>query len=375
MGPREPVDTGTTDNTPDNTREPDLLDEFMEQDGPYEGDDVPGTEADDTGDDTQFATSDGQQRDNVQSDDQRTQVQQPDTQRPAAAVPAVDPNNPNGFKRVGTAFADAKGNIVDRAGRILAARGEAARHWYDMAKQVGQIPALRNQVTVLQRQAQTNQRAIEAARELAELPSRMGITREEFNEGVGLIARWRSNPVEVARDIVARTIALGHNVSDILGKTAGDSLEMPALRRMVNEITAPLQQQREQERMRTEQVSRAQQQYDAFVARYPDAELHGNAIAQLMETQNLTAVEAYHEVRFFAQKHGLDFSQPLGPQIQAARAQQQPNGHDQSTTFRAPMNPRGSGSGNRRQQTSEPQMAAPDAGWGEILNSVMRETQ
>ena len=143
---------------------------------------------------------------------------------------------------------------------------------------------------------------------LLRLPNRIGISHEDYNEGVALLGQWSKDPVGVAREVVSRTLAMGHNVTDILGNSAGDALEMGAVRQLINEATRGQRQQEEVSTAQVIQQTQARQQYDQFVMRYPDAETHGDAIANLMNTQQLSAVEAYHEVKHFALRNGLDFN-------------------------------------------------------------------
>jgi hypothetical protein len=285
----------------------------------------------------------------------------------------IDPQNPNGYTRVGHLFADKAGNIVNSQGRIIAAKGEAARHWVNMSKQAGQAQNLQRQLQVSQNEIQRHGDLIARAREVAELPQRLGISHEDYNEGVALLAQWGKDPVGVAREVVSRTLAMGHNVTDILGNSAGNAVEMGALRQLINEATRGQRQQEQMTAAQHQQREQSQQQYESFIMRYPDAETHGDAIANLMNTHQLSAVEAYHEVKHFALRNGLDFNYPLAPQIHQARAQQpNGNGQRQPQTRRAPMV--NGASGGRSQMTTETEYADPNTDWSSILNSVLRDS-
>jgi flagellar hook protein FlgE len=290
-------------------------------------------------------------------------------------LPLEQPAQPQDqqLTRVGNLFADKQGNIVNSQGRIIAAKGEAARHWTNMSKEAGRAAGLQKQVETLARHVQSNEQLLRQAQEISSFPMKMGISAEDYNEGIQLLANWNKDPVGVAREVVSRTIAMGHNVTDILGKNAGDALEMRAMRQMIDEATAGQRQQEAQRAAIAQHQQQTQRNYMEFVNRYPDAELHGDAIAALMTDHQLTPVDAYHEIRLFAQRHGLDFSQPLGPQIQQARAQQ-PNGNGQryTPTQRAPMV--SGASGGRSVMTTETEFADPNSDWSSILNSVLRQS-
>lgn len=292
----------------------------------------------------------------------------------APQQPAYDPENPKGFTRVGSLFADKDGNIVTRDGRVMAAKGEPARHWSALSKQAGQATAFQRQAETLNRQIEQNKQLIDSAKELADLPNRLGVSREDYNLGVGLIAQWNQDPLTMCREMVAKTMARGFNATDIIGKEAGNAIEMSALRQLINEATAGQRQREEIDRTVAQQRTVAQERYDAFMSRYPDAGPHADAIADLMNSRKLSAEEAYHEIRFFSLQHGLDFSQPLGPQV-AARQQNnappapQPNGRTQ----RAPM-VNGGGGGSRDHLTNNTVYADANSSWGEILNSVINQS-
>lgn len=303
----------------------------------------------------------------TQTPEQSIKQVDPNLAAPHAAV--ADPNNPLNLKRVGAQFADGKGNIVDKTGKVIARAGESARHWQEASRANAQVSNLTRQLTHMSQQVESNKAIIAQAKEIAELPTKLGVSREDYNEGVTLMAQWRKDPVGVAREIVARTLTFGHNVSDILGKSAGDALEMKAISQLVNQSTAPMRQQQEQSARETEVREQAEQQYNTFTTQYPEAVHHEDAIANMM-MKGVSPEVAFFKIKTFALENGLDFNQPLGPQIVAAQ-QRQPG--QRPTVRTAPM-PNG-GRGNQSQMTTEPAMADASDDWGSILSTVMRATQ
>lgn len=299
--------------------------------------------------------------------EQSMQGQEPTVDAPGSQqqVPA---DNPNNFKRVGAQFADGRGNIVNKDGKIIARAGESARHWQTASRALAQVDNLNRQMNVLQNERQQYQQIIAQAKEISELPQKLGVTREDYNEGMTLMSKWRADPVAVAREIVARTLTFGYNVTDILGKEAGDALEMKAIAQLVQQSTAPIRHQAEQETRQQQVQQQATQQYDAFVAKYEHADVHADAIANMMN-QGLQPVEAYFRVREFAISNGLDFTQPLAPQV--AQMQQRHNGQRTTDQQRrtAPM-VAGNGRGTQTMMTNDPAMASADDDWGSILRSA-----
>lgn len=365
--PREPVDAEPEELSP--------IDEMLEDEGAEYYDEPDDTGADDGSSDTGTDRGADPVNQTRQTGTDEPSLPMALPTQPAPGQPQYDPNNPKGFARVGSLFADAEGNIVTRDGRVMAAKGEPARHWSNMSRQAAQGEHFKKQNEALTRQLDTNKDLINSAKELADLPTKLGLSREDYNEGIQLVAKWNQDPLTVARDIVQRTLARGFNASDILGKSAGDALEMGAIRHLINEVVAPQRAREQRENATVQERQQAQASYDSFISRYPDAAPHGDAIAALMREQKLSATEAYHEVRYFALQNGLDFTEPLGPQVAAAnaRAQQHPVPAPQGRTRHAPLVP-GNGGGNRSNLTSEPNFADPSSSWSDILNSVMRQS-
>lgn len=355
----------------------DLIDEAMAADDTDYGDKTPDTS--DVNDNTQQPqTQDGPDDTNDAIDPSRPQEPRPSQQLDR---PQPQQTKPNGqqqlsqqpqLKRVGAQFADGKGNIVDKDGKIVARAGSEARLWQEASRATAQVANLTRINEQMQQRMQANEAIMQRAREVAELPQKLGVSKEDFNEGITLMSKWRSDPLGVAKEIVARAMSFGYNATDILGKNAGDSLEMSALRRLVDEATAPMKQQRERETQQQQEQTRGQQEYNAFVTRYPLAEVHADAIARLMSNGS-PAVDAYFAVKEFALENGLDFNSPLGPQVAAMRNGGQRHTPPQDQRRSAAPMPNG-GRTNNSQLTDQPAMADARDDWGTILSDVMRHT-
>lgn len=279
-----------------------------------------------------------------------------------------DPKNPNGYKRVGAQFADGNGNIVDKDGKVLAAAGQGARLWQEASRATAQVNNLTRQNEQLMQERKDNVQLLDNARQMAEMPRQMGLNNDEFKEGITLLGNWRKNPVEVAKEVVARTMALGYNATDILGTQAGDALEMRAVTQLVNQSTAPMREQQEQAARQAEAERNGNAAYNTFITKFPDAEVHQEAIANLMG-KGRPAETAYYEVKTFALENGLDFTQPLGPQIAAKQGGQSPTENQPKPMVNG---------GGRVNQNVNPQqnnaLANADDDWSTILHDVMSQT-
>lgn len=273
-----------------------------------------------------------------------------------------------GLKKVGSAYADTKGNIVDAQGRVIAASGAAARLWSKAERLQSSNENLTRQVIAVREQQKQYAGLLQQAQEIATLPQRLGLSKEEYNEGITLLSNFKKQPLEVAKEVVARAMAMGYNATDILGNSASDAIEMRSLAKMIQEIQAPQREARQREETQRQAATVAERNYVDFISKYPDAPVHQDSIAYLMTERGMPAQDAYFAVKQFALDNGLDFSQPLKPQMEAREAAAR------NQRRSVPSAPRPNGSrANDANFAQNPQLAAPDTDWASLISSAMSD--
>lgn len=290
--------------------------------------------------------------------------QQP-TQAQQGTVPA-------GLQRhVSGNFVNERGDIVRADGTVIAPRGSSRR----LFELNGRLQTQNNELTARYQQLE---RQAQETRLLNDIPRQFGLTNDEVAAALDLQARLkRGDVLSVAKDVVAMLAAKGHNITDLFGGEVGDSVEMRALQRMLDERFAPIQQQNQQ-RQREEQINaQARREYERFVSDNQYADIHGDIIVQFMNQNRTSMQQAYNAVRDFAARNGFDFSQPLGPQIEAMVARQRQQSQQQQSPS-APQNgrPMPNGAAFTRPngvQPITPAFADPDDDWGTIIRRAMAD--
>ncbi len=260
-------------------------------------------------------------------------------------------------------FADSKGNIVDQQGKVIAERGFAARVYQKTRRQDARIQEQDRTIQELSSRVRENDAIMRASQQY-------GLSTDDFAQAVDLAGRVkRGDVVGVAKEVVALAVAAGYNVTDILGQDVGDSIEMRAVKQMLDERFAPIQQQQQQGREQQERMQRARTAYNEFVSTNEHAETHADAIAGVMKREGVNAQTAYNRLLSFAAKNGLDFSQPLGPQIQARQAQQ----GQQRQNKQAQPKPMPNGASTRTPGAAPTvKLADADDDWASIISEVQR---
>jgi hypothetical protein len=263
-------------------------------------------------------------------------------------------------------FFDGNHNLVDRTGKIIAAKGSETRMYLDKTRTEAQL-------TRVNKELETTKTELDKHRLLGGYAQQSGLNTDELASAVRMAARVKSGDIlSVAKDVVAMAAARGHNITEILGSEVGDSVDMKALRHLVTSELAPIRQRYEAESQQEQQAAQAQQAYDTFVQKHEFADIHGEDIVNVAKRENVDLSTAYIRLRSFADRNRLDFSRPLGPQAQA-RAEALRNGQGEqrpSASDRRPL-PNGARSGAAPAAKPAGEMFAdPTDDWGSIIRAV-----
>jgi hypothetical protein len=145
------------------------------------------------------------------------------------------------------------------------------------------------------------------------------------------------------------------------------------MRQMIDERLAPVTRQAQQEQAMTEAQQRGVQAYQQFVRQNEFADVHADDIVKVMQREGVHPQQAYNRLLAFANRNGLDFTQPLAAQVQARiqGQQQQPNQQSRTNT----QKPMPNGAATTRPNGAVPSvipMASADDDWGSIISEVQR---
>lgn len=296
----------------------------------------------------------------------RRQQDDENLMQPTKPAPAKGKDQRKGPRR------DAEGNIVDGQGNVLASRGiERRLH------------------TQLERTREVNrsleQRNQELARQLGErdflgsAPQKLGLNNEELADAMQIAASFKVSPVQGARAVLERALAAGVSLHDIVDDQFIPNVSVAATQRLLDQRLGPLSRNLKEQESVERTTREATEKGNRFLAAYPDAihqqDIVADQMAQVMQQYRQQGVEldpfvaaekAFERVLVFCTKHGLDISQPLGPQVRARQASP-----GKGVRARRPM-PNGNGRGREVVSTSS-RAAATDESYDSIVKEAMRE--
>lgn len=358
-----------------------MIDEFEAGDDHDYGDTTTGT---DTGDSTDVSGSSDGSGSSSERADQRTssavkQPAQPQGKQPKQKTEEQSQQERQQLTPVRNGLAqDQHGNLVDpKTGQIIARAGSERRLFERSSRADSEVTRLTEKLSNAEKNLQTVQY-------LNGMPGQLRLTSDETKAGLELVAEFKKNPVETAKKVVAMALEAGHNISDILGKSVGDSVDMRAITQLIDSKLAPLTSQRQTEQRTSANQEQAQAAVNKFLDDHEYAEVHIQAIDRLLGSNpGMTPEKAYYEIRMFAVQHDLDFAKPLGPQVEAARAEMQAanggngrrepaRGQQAQQRTQRPM-PNGSSSNGQHRQAEEPAFAPASSAWGDIIKQAMQE--
>ncbi len=259
--------------------------------------------------------------------------------------------------------ADAEGNFVDAEGKIIARAGSERRMYERLQRSERSAQFFEGEVTRLQQES-------EQVKALNGIPAKYNLNEQEIGLGLQIIDQLKTNPVEAGRWILQEVMKNGYNLQQILGEVEGvpsSSMDMGAVTRIIQEQLQPITSKFQEQESATQTETDNQRNAERFIATHEYADVHLDPIVNLMkQNPQMSSERAYFEVRQYAQANSLDFSQPLGPQIEARRntgsnVQNQPN--------RAMPN----GTATSTTETQQPATSSADDDWDSIINQSMSD--
>lgn len=228
---------------------------------------------------------------------------------------------PSGTRKFGNLFhQDGRGNIFNAKGELVAGAGAPHKLFRKLWPYIE-----KSEIEAAGYKARLD--AFDNANAAAKAA---GLNADEYGAAIGFMAAFKKDPKAAVQFVLQQAQNRGTDLSDIL--QGGGGLNEATLRTAVQEIVkealtpfAPFIQQNEQQQQLREMQESAQQEYTAFIQEYPDATPHRGHIASIMEGTGKDMIQSYFVLKTWALEKGLDWSKPLGQQVEALK--QRGNNH------------------------------------------------
>jgi hypothetical protein len=217
-------------------------------------------------------------------------------------------------------------DLVGRDGNVIASGGRE-RRFYEAAQRGKQ------QVDNLTKELDGARTRLQAFEDAGSVGNQYSLTPDEVTTGAQLMASYKQDPVETIKYLLTQAQSSGHNIDSV-----GSSSDMSAMKQMLDDAMRPFTDQRQADLDTQENNDRAHQVYNEFITKYPDASVHEDTIAQLLnEDTSLSPDAAYFKLQSYYSSKGLDWTKSLTMLQQEADArasvpqntqQQMPDGNN-----------------------------------------------
>jgi hypothetical protein len=284
------------------------------------------------------------------------QPQQPIRRRHDGLVEVPNEENPN------------TRDLVDPiTGRTVAKGGIERKVYEDGQRAARENNQLKTQLAGASRQlAAINQVTQEAVR--------LNVAPQDQIAAIRVMSDFMRDPVKTLEYLVAEVKAKGYQIPFLeQGVTPG--MDMTAIGRMIDSKMQPLTQQQQAQQHEREQRSAAERDLNTFLEDNQEANQNLDVLAEMLNAQpGLPLQSAYTKLIRWAHENGLDWTQPLKPQIAGRR--QQPT-QQQATQQPGPQRPMPGRGVNPN--TAAPvgngvvQQHSENSSWSDIVRAAMQE--
>lgn len=253
------------------------------------------------------------QNQNRQQPNQNNQ-QQPNQQQ---NFQQQDPNQNRPLPQYALVKPDAKGNLVDTNGQIIARAGGEARHYQKFARHFeAPLRAAAQRIAQGGQQNQTLQGNLDQAIQIGEqlvnrvrelsanqqngnMEREFGLTRDELIQAATFARQAKSDPASAIKSVLTLAAARGIDIKTVLGpNAAGGGIDTKAILDLIkgeiatavkpiNERTATETQREQQQQQFNQAVTQIQNEARQFFERTPDAVPYLEAFRQIKTDPNL----------------------------------------------------------------------------------------
>ena len=285
-------------------------------------------------------------------------TQQPFRRRHDGLIEQPNPNNPN------------TRDLVDPVSGKVVAQGGIERRVFEE----GQRHAREN--TQLKTQLQQATQALSGINQVTQEAVRLNVAPADQVTAIRVMADFMRDPVRTLQLLVEEVKAKGYQIP-FLTEGVSPGMDLNAISRMIDGKLQPITQQHQQTLQQQRIREQSTQELNNFLSENDEANANLDVLSEMLQAQpSLSLHGAYTRMIRWAHEQGLDWTQPLRPQIAARNNGGQQPTHQQPTQQPSRPLPGRSARGNGAQPVQQEQGGTQfneNASWADIIRSAMQE--
>jgi hypothetical protein len=291
-----------------------------------------------------------------QGGQQQPQQQQPVRRRHDGLVEVPNAENPN------------TRDLVDPvSGKVVATGGIERRIFEDSQRTMRENNQLKQQVAGMSN-------AMRQSNEVIQEAARLGVQPQDQLVAVRVMADFMRDPVRTLQTLVEEVKAKGYPIP-FLEQGVTQGMDMAAMSRMIDGKLQPMMQERAQNLQMQQARQQAQQDLNNFIGGNPEAQNNLDVLAEMLQAQpGLPLHDAWVKMIRWSHENGLDWTQPLKPQIAALQGQQQPTPQQQQFDNRPLPGRRSVNTQQVQRVNGSGATHSENTSWSDIIRDAMRES-
>ena len=247
-------------------------------------------------------------------------------------------------------------DLVGKDGNVIASGGKERRFYETAQREKTRADQASQEVESLKGQ-------LEAINNAGTVGTQYNLTPEEMTTGAQIIAAYKEDPVATLNYMLTQAQASGHNVDQIVN----GGTDMNTIRQLIQNELAPITQEHKERADTQAAEETATNIYNTLLSEHPDAAIHENALARLLQQDNsLTVDAAYYKLQNYYLTNNLDWTKPLEALMQEVEAAKTANVNT------LPQPPEGGGVSQAR-TTDTAQVADVSTSTGDIVKQAMAD--
>ena len=256
-------------------------------------------------------------------------------------------------------------DLVDPVSGQLVARGGIERHVYEQSQRTQrENNSLKQRVTGLENALRQSQEVVQEA-------ARLGIAPQDQMIAIRVMSDFMRDPVRTLEALVEEVKSKGYQIP-FLTQGVSQGMDMNAFNRMLEAKLQPLLAQQQAARGQEQARQQANRDLEAFLEDNQEANANLDVLGEMLQAQpGLPLQAAYTKMIRWAHQNGLDWTQPLKPQIVALRQQQPPQ---QQPTQQRPLPGRSVQQPAQRTNGAGAAQFSENASWSDIIRSAMEDS-
>lgn len=257
-------------------------------------------------------------------------------------------------------------DLVDPVSGQVVATGGVARHIYEQGQRTQrENNQLKQRVTGLEN-------ALRQSNEVIQEAARLGVAPQDQMIAVRVMSDFMRDPVRTLEALVEEVKSKGYQIP-FLQQGVSPGMDMNAFNKMMDAKLQPLLAQQQAARGQEQARQQANRDLEAFLEDNQEANANLDVLGEMLQAQpGLPLQAAYTKMIRWAHQNGLDWTQPLKPQIVALRQQQPPQ---QQPTQQRPLPGRSvQQPAQRTNGAGAAQQFSENASWSDIIRSAMEDS-